>query len=245
VFLEDVAEAKRRNFTVKICREIIEKELRAAAPGLTKSAVCTGPLSDPRIRAFGRETLADMRRQGTWASPGLSLNGVLQDFIWKLQHEKIYERLGGQQLYYDALSRSDLNALQACFPGLEELLAEKRQKIRDQENAKAAAEAEARRPINRLITGYMRYAYVKYCNEVRQGYVAVYVNEVELERARNAAKGIEDDALREDGTLDKNALWSAALAQIAGKYVNRDQCQMELDALLKQNPRGTTIEKDF
>ena len=37
----------------------------------------------------------------------------------------------------------------------------------------------------------MQYIFVKFCNEVRQGYAVVHVNDVELDRARTAIKAIE------------------------------------------------------
>jgi len=242
---DDIAEAKRRNFTVRTCRELIEKALRGESKKL--QIHCTGPLSDPSIRHYGSEVLAEMRRQGTWRSSGLSLDGVFKDFVWKLSNEKIYEHYGASQhqQYYRALSAASLETFYACFPGLEQLLAEKRQRIQDEENARAVAATEARKPLNRLLTGYRRYAYIKYCNEVRQGYVVVYINEVELDRARVAVKAIEDDALREDRSLDTNAIWNMALKELGGKYVDRVPCQMELNALLEQNPRPGTLEKDF
>ena len=132
-----------------------------------------------------------------------------------------------------------------CIPGLVELIDDAKQRIRDEELGKAAAAAEGRKPANRLITAYKRYAYVKYCNEIRQGYVLVYVNDIELERARSAVKAIEDDSLREDETLDTKALWNTSLKQLDGTSVYRDQCQLQLNALLRQNPKGSTIEKDF
>jgi hypothetical protein len=49
-----------------------------------------------------------------------------------------------------------------------------------------------------LLTAYKRYAHVKYRNETRQGYMEVYVNDIELDRARTAVKAIEDNAVAED-----------------------------------------------
>ena len=37
---------------------------------------------------------------------------------------------------------------------------------------------------DKLYEAYRKYGYVKYCNETRQGYLAVWVNDVQLDRAR-------------------------------------------------------------
>jgi hypothetical protein len=129
------------------------------------------------------------------------------------------------------------------------LLAEYTQKIQDRENAKAAAAAEARKPANRLLTGYKRYAFVKYCNEVRQGYALVYVNDIELARARTAVKAIEDDVVREDSSIVTDAVWKLANTQIKGEYVDQYTCQLRLNELLQQSaaihPENSIIPKDF
>jgi hypothetical protein len=211
---------------------------------------CTGPLSNPRVRAYGGEVLTAMRKDRTWASPAINLQGTLQDFVRLIQGQ-IYEHYGAavQQHYYDALGKADLGTLQACFPGLEVLLAEKRQKIQDEENARVIAAAEARKPVNRLLAGYKRYALVKFCNEVRQGYLMVYVNDIELARARTAVKVIEDDAVREDSNLDTDAIWRRANAEMKGRYAEQYQCQRGLNELLQQSaaihPENSIIQKDF
>jgi TPR repeat protein len=240
--------AAQGNYLAKTDLNNLEKRKETQQLAQMLKGRCTGPLSNPRIRTFGSEVLADMRSRGSWASTGLSLQGVLQDFIWKLEHEKIYEHIEGydnQQPFFNALSMANLDTLQACFPGLADLLAEKSQRILDLDKARAEAAAEARKPVNRLLTAYKRYAYVKYCNEVRQGYAVVYVNDIELERARVTVKAVEDDGLHEDGSLDTKAMWNRAVSEIAGKYVDRGQCQMELQSLLQQNPKPSGIEKDF
>src|SRR5262249_2524806 len=53
---------------------------------------------------------------------------------------------------------------------------------------------------------YKLYSHVQFCNQVRQGYMVVWINEVELERARQAAKAIEKVELAENPALDTDAL---------------------------------------
>jgi hypothetical protein len=100
-----------------------------------------------------------------------------------------------------------------------------------------------------LQVAYKNYAIVKYCSEVRQGYAMVYINEIELHRARIAVKAIEDNAVTKDKNLDTDALWSRALSEISGTPVSRDQCQFALNELFKQyngiRPADSIIPKDF
>ncbi len=217
-----------------------------------KTAPCTGVLADPVTQTFARKGLADMRNANL---SGLSLRGVLEDFAWRLSSASYEDantagrntaaNLDRHRQLTEAIRKANPDTWRACFPGLADLLDEVKQRIQDAADAKAKAEAEAKKPGNRLLRGYKRYAYVKYCNEVRQGYVVVYVNDIELERAKTTVKAIEDDALREDGTLDTDATWKRAIREIGGLSVNRDQCQFELNALLQQSPRKNTIQKDF
>jgi hypothetical protein len=255
-FSEDIAEAKRRRFTVDTCRHVIESALHAPAPTSNSSARqsrCTGPFFNPVIQTHAKRILAtvknrhsrDLGSDGVFKMFANDLNGDLFRVADALPSDlganswAIYSQLQQQ------IRTADLKTWLDCFPGLEQLMHDAAQEKVDAEMEKARAGAEARKPINRLLLAYKRYAYVKYCNEVRQGYVVVYVNDIELERARTAVKAIEDDALREDATLDTNASWNRAGNEIGGLSVNRDQCQTELNALLQQNPRHEPIRKDF
>jgi hypothetical protein len=128
------------------------------------------------------------------------------------------------------------------------LLRESRQRIEDQAKMKAEAEAEARKPYWRLLSAYKGYIYVKYCNEVRQGYLSVYVNDVEFERARVAVKAIEKDALAEDNTMNTGTMWNDAILQVKGSYADQYRCQSSLNELLQQYARVHPPEyyrKDF
>ena len=66
---------------------------------------------------------------------------------------------------------------------------------KQQEKAASDAREQARianLPINRLFRGCQFYAHVKFCNEVREGYLVKYVNDAELVRAEKAIKSIVD-----------------------------------------------------
>src|SRR5438270_4980626 len=74
-----------------------------------------------------------------------------------------------------------------------------------------------------LQAAYKNYAIVKYCNEVRRGYVAVYINEIELARARTAIKAIEENAIAKNRNLNTDALWRSALSEISRAPVSQYQ----------------------
>jgi hypothetical protein len=75
-----------------------------------------------------------------------------------------------------------------CFPGLVELMDQTKQRLANEELARAAAAAEAAKPISRLRQAYLNYMVVKKCYDVRLGYQLVYINEIEMERARDVVK---------------------------------------------------------
>jgi hypothetical protein len=205
-------------------------------------------LSDPFIQAYANKALAETRT----ISRSLSPEGVLNSFGSRLA-EAVYERKPwgalSHQRFLETARKTNLDMWQACFPGLANLLAEARQRVRDEEKAKLAAEAEAKKPRNRLLTAYSRYAYIKFCYEIRRGYVSVYVNDIELDRARAAAKDIEGDALKEDKDLDTDSIWKTANEQLRGAFVDRDRCQSALNTLSQQwstvRPGAGFIQKDF
>jgi hypothetical protein len=62
---------------------------------------------------------------------------------------------------------------------------------------------------------------------VRLGYQLVYINEVELERAKHAANSIEASALKEDSSIDTSNTWQEATRLIGAskQYVEQYFCQ--------------------
>jgi hypothetical protein len=100
-----------------------------------------------------------------------------------------------------------------------------------------------------LFSGYRHYAYLKFCNEIRQGYAMVYVNDIELDRARTKIKDIEDDSLAVAHDLDTNALWNKAVSSIKGMHADPGTCRATLQGLMMKYPtsHGSVIklEKDF
>jgi hypothetical protein len=99
-------------------------------------------------------------------------------------------------------------------------------------------------PINRLLNSYRFYIYSAICNQVREGYLVQYVNDVELVRARNAVKAIQAQALKDDPSIDIDYVWKAALKDPVGRYVLESKCRSTLVQLINDSPKSAwTVEK--
>jgi hypothetical protein len=226
-------------------------------------AACTGLLAHPVVQSKASKVLADMRGQSYLTS--LSSEGVYRAFADGLNTEmyevarKTYDKPGAfsartLEQFQSEMKTADVNTWVACFPGLADLLRETMQR-EDAAKARAAAAAdeakaaavEAKKPVNRLLLAYKRYIYVKYCNEIRQGYAVVYVNDAELDRSRTAVKAIETAALAEDDSLNTDTIWRVAARQMVGVgHANRDQCHLEYVRLLDSaGGMSGPLRKDF
>jgi TPR repeat protein len=162
---------------------------------------------------------------------------------------KWYRKAADQE---DSTAQNELGYMYAKGEGVERNIAEATKwfrKAADQglEIAKHNLN-EADPDYNRLLTAYMQYAFVKHCHEVREGYVVVYINDVEFGRAKNAIKTIETDALAKNVSFNPDAMWEHAVTDLVNqnRFVDRDQCQLNLNALLESSPSGgLVIDKDF
>jgi hypothetical protein len=90
--------------------------------------------------------------------------------------------------------------------------------------------------VNQLFVAYQLYSHVQFCHEVRQGYLSVWINDVELERARLVTKAIEKVALAETSDLDTDAMWRKALKVAKGFNANQGSCPAVLQQLLAMSP---------
>jgi len=116
-----------------------------------------------------------------------------------------------------------------------------------QEQAAAEAKEQARianLPINRLFRGYQFYVHVKFCNEVREGYLVQYVNDAEMIRAEKAIKSVVDQSTTDDTSIDTDNVWKQAIAAVQGKPANINLCQHSLGQLLNLSPTAVyTVAK--
>jgi hypothetical protein len=116
---------------------------------------------------------------------------------------------------------------------------------------------------NTLLYAYRAYAFVKGCYQIREGYLSVNINEVELERARIKVTSVEEDIspkllnyktddwtqqfFNDDHTIDTKLLFKEAVASINRMGANYDKCHMVLRTLMSLPSKrgGMSIEKDF
>jgi len=84
--------------------------------------------------------------------------------------------------------------------------------------------------------GYRHYMVVRYCNEIRQGYLLQYVNDVEFERATVAIKAIVNAAKAANPSIDTDEEWKLASKVANGTPITQETCQMHLAQLLRLSP---------
>jgi hypothetical protein len=105
-----------------------------------------------------------------------------------------------------------------------------------QEAAKRAGEAERRLPRAQVTEGYTLYRCVRYCNEVRRGYVVQYVNYDELARATTAIQAIVRKAKNDEPGINTDALWNSSADLANGRPMGVEWCQRYLHDLLRMSP---------
>jgi hypothetical protein len=250
-----IASQKRSLSTAAIIAISASGAFAAQAPATD----CHGSLPETFVREAALKIVGDLRNelsQGKELSPGVGrifldrLHSVLKkrlDEIWitiPLGQRRNIQYWGPPRFLEEY--NEEPQAL-ICFPELAALVKEQRQIIAVAEAAKQAAEqkaqaeraAENAKPHNRLYIAYQRWVYIQFCNEVRQGYLVTYVNDIERERARVAVKAIEKAALAEQADLDTDAIWTLARKAMVGKHAYQEQCRVELEALLRNSPVPT------
>jgi hypothetical protein len=119
--------------------------------------------------------------------------------------------------------------------------AERQARAAEREKEEARIQAM---PINRLLNGYRFLIYVSVCYQVRQGWLVVWVNDVELKRAHDAAKAIEAQALKDDPSIDSDYVWQAARKDPVNSHVLEGVCRRALVQLINDSPKSAwTVEK--
>ena len=259
-FAKYVAEAKRKGFTIDSCRQMLGDEFprqSAECPASTKQNLaggsCPEPLANSATQYAAAKALSALKNRGPLSS--LSIQGILQAFADRLDSEfqkEVGEPSSGleERALVEGLEKAirtvNLETWKACFPGLATLLSEETLR-REAENRRTEAQrVEAAKPINRLRKAYFSYLVVKRCYDVRLGYQLVYVNEVELERARLAVSAIENSILKEDPSINKNDPWqeAAEVIRTSTQPVEQYFCQKTYNDLLNAAPYSPPV-KDF
>lgn len=146
---------------------------------------------------------------------------------------------GLQQLCREASERIAQNkAIMAEQQRLFAIEQAKRDKIALEE-AKAKAIEDAK-PVNVIFRAYTMYIFASVCNEIREGYLVKYVNDVELEKAKVAVKAIVAKAKEQQPDVDTDLAWKEAqkehdrLGNLTGHSI--DYCQRQLNSLINASP---------
>jgi hypothetical protein len=98
-----------------------------------------------------------------------------------------------------------------------------------------------------LTRSYARYIFVQWCNQVRDGYLVVYVNESEAKWAKRAINAIQTGVTEQDSSIDTKKLWDEAWS-VVRRTMNpdRDTCQFQLTKLVNQSGINVfKIEKPY
>ena len=217
LFLKYVAEAKRRGLTVEACRKLAQPA--ASAPKQTVAGACPAPYSNPVVRSAATKELSELRNAAHL--PYLSRQGIAEALAHKV-HEVIYNAGLSGGAWPQPVS---VDTLQACYPGLSDLLREETLRREAENRRKELERIEAAKPIKRQ--AYFNYMVVKRCYDVRLGYQLVYINEVELERAKEAVSAIETSAVQADSSIDTGNTWQEGVRMIGAskQYVEEYFCK--------------------
>jgi hypothetical protein len=248
------------SYVVKTINSKAKTALQAAAPERSYDNVFSGIISTTYRDVMEWAGVYATEKGGASAlddldpipglKPDIAIEGASQKMIPLVSFDN------GVQTLTKALAsaqKKDPEGFKKCFPDVVELadnydakvaeVVQKRQEAAAQAAAAAAraaaVEAERRSPHGRVTEGYALYRLVRFCNEVRRGYLVQYVNDDELARATTAIQAIVRKAKNDEPGIDTDALWyrSAELIRRGRDfYANAEACQGELGALLRMSP---------
>jgi hypothetical protein len=104
------------------------------------------------------------------------------------------------------------------------------------EAAQAKQAIEDAKPINRLFRGYQYFGHARFCHESRDGYLMVYVNDFEMEKAETAIKVLAEQSIKADPSIDTDKLWAEALKALEGAPAEQIPCHNSLLRLFNLVP---------
>jgi hypothetical protein len=112
-----------------------------------------------------------------------------------------------------------------------------------QAEALAAQNEWLSHPPNQLNLFYQKYLYVESCHQARDGYLLVWVNDVQMERVKLAMTRLETAILKEDPTIDTAAVWDK-VGKLKLPAIYQYGCQVTYNELIQAAP-SLPIVKDF
>jgi hypothetical protein len=102
----------------------------------------------------------------------------------------------------------------------------------------AAAEAKAiedAKPINVLFRAYTQYIYVNMCHQNREGYLMVFINDVELDRTEKAIHAIIKQQKKIDPQVDTDFAYSEAMKE-RHYQISGETCKWSYNLLMNMSP---------
>jgi len=139
-------------------------------------------------------------------------------------------------LFVPNMEKLSEEKIRECLPTVSKLIDNYRKKQEELRQAEAEAIRVANLPSSRIVNAYRLYTMVKYCNQVREGYLVKYVNDVEMERAEVVIRAIVNKAKSEDPSVDTDKLWSQAQQATNGQMASQSYCEMYYNQLLHMSP---------
>jgi hypothetical protein len=117
--------------------------------------------------------------------------------------------------------------------------AEAAERKAEQEKQAAAAEAKAiedAKPINVLFRAHTRYIFVNVCHQNRKGYLMVFINDVELDRAEKAIHAILAQQKKRDSQIDTDLAYNEAMKEISRLPITDSLCHWKYNELMNMSP---------
>jgi hypothetical protein len=201
-----------------------------AKTALVNEKMCYGGISHDTMNAVVRSAVAKVG--------GPQLDHPVDELIYMNARFQIAARLGVQPddrtaampaFMLTPYVKQAATAMTACFPEVQDAVAKQQALI-----------AESKKPKSQLFVAYKLYAFAQFCHQLRQGYVVVYINDVEMERLRVVTKAIERRALVDDADLNTDALWRSAhetaMTKNSGWYGTEATCRQAKNELMNMSP---------
>jgi hypothetical protein len=153
----------------------------------------------------------------------------------RFRGEPTPEKARQRAFFVPNMDKLDEKTMRECLPNFSKL-------IDNFLPTKWRALENMRRPVNVLKGAYAAYSILQLCHQVREGYLATDINDVELQRARTATKAIEQELIAKDPTIDPDKLFAEADKYARNKFSGlltvhrRTYCRSALDELLSSSP---------
>jgi len=204
---------------------------------------CPTLLRRPEVQNFAANAFEWAKRNAARTYTDNMIRTILSNFVDYIrdfanmdQRYSTASGRNGSNEIKEAVKRLSPTEFEACFPQVVKF-------TRDLKQQQDEARVEAAKPINRLRVLYTNYIYLKACYEARLGYLAVWINDVEMDRVKRAVSAIEEKLLSQDSTLNAEDVWNEVKDRRA-ESVYENQCRLTYNLVMRSAP-ASPIPKDF